>query len=33
LNATYDNWTDKTLRFGLLGEDEMMILFGYYYTD
>ncbi len=31
LEATYNNWTDKTLRFGLLSEDEMMILFGYYY--
>ncbi len=31
--ATYDNDTDKTLRFGLLSEDEMMILFGAYYTD
>lgn len=33
LIATYDNWTDETLTFGLLSEDEMMILFGYYYTD
>ncbi len=31
--ATYDNDTNKTLRFGLLSEDEMMILFGAYYTD
>lgn len=31
--ATYDNWTDEPLSFGLLSEDEMMILFGYYYTD
>ena len=31
--ATYDNWTNDTLAFGLLSEDEMMILFGYYYTD
>ncbi len=31
LIVTYDNWTDETLRFGLLSEDEMMILFGYYY--
>jgi len=31
--ATYDNDTDKTLRFGLLSQDEMMILFGAYYTD
>ncbi len=33
LVVTYDNWTDRTLRFGLLSQDEMMILFGYYYTD
>lgn len=33
LEATYNNWTDRTLNFGLLSEDEMMILFGYYYTD
>jgi len=31
LIVTYDNWTDKTLNFGLLSQDEMMILFGYYY--
>lgn len=31
LSATYNNWTDRTLRFGLLSEDEMMILFGYFY--
>ena len=31
LSVTYDNWTDETLNFGLLSEDEMMILFGYYY--
>ncbi|MDZ7344602.1 MAG: T9SS type A sorting domain-containing protein [candidate division KSB1 bacterium] len=33
LVVTYNNWTNKTLRFGLLSEDEMMILFGYYYTS
>jgi hypothetical protein len=33
LEATYDNWTDRTLHFGLLSTDEMMILFGYSYTD
>ena len=33
LVATYDNWTDEPIEFGLLGSDEMMILFGYYYTD
>ncbi len=33
LRATYDNDTDRTLRFGLLSEDEMMILFGYFYRD
>jgi len=31
--ATYDNTTDRTLRFGLLSEDEMMIVFGAFYTD
>lgn len=31
--ATYNNTTDRTLRFGLLSEDEMMIIFGAYYTD
>jgi hypothetical protein len=33
LSATYFNWTDDTLKFGLLSEDEMMILFGYYYRE
>ena len=33
LEATYDNWTDRELNFGLLSEDEMMILYGYYYTE
>jgi hypothetical protein len=31
LVTTYDNDTDRTLNFGLLSQDEMMILFGYYY--
>lgn len=31
VNATYNNWTTRTIRFGLLSQDEMMILFGYYY--
>ncbi len=31
LRVTYDNWTDDWLHFGLLSEDEMMILFGAYY--
>ena len=31
--ATYDNWTDEFLNFGLLSVDEMMIIFGYVYTD
>lgn len=31
--ATYNNDTNKTLRFGLLSEDEMMIIFGAFYTD
>ena len=30
--ATYDNTTNNTLRFGLLSTDEMMIVFGAYYT-
>ena len=33
LETTYNNWTDRTLEFGLLSEDEMMILFGYYYME
>lgn len=31
LIATYDNWTDRELNFGFLSEDEMMILYGFYY--
>jgi hypothetical protein len=31
LIVTYNNQTNRTIRFGLLSEDEMMILFGYYY--
>ncbi len=30
---TYDNTTNKTIRFGLLSEDEMGIIFGYYYGE
>ena len=33
LEATYNNTTSRTLRFGLLSVDEMMILFGAYYVD
>ena len=33
LKATYDNWTNDTIGYGLLSVDEMMILFGYYYID
>ena len=33
LKATYDNWTDETVTFGLRSTDEMMILFGAYYAD
>lgn len=33
LVTTYNNTTNRTLNFGLLSEDEMMILFGYYYTE
>ena len=28
---TYNNKTSQTVRFGLLSEDEMGIIFGYYY--
>ena len=31
LITTYNNWTDRTLNFGLRSDDEMMILFGGYY--
>jgi hypothetical protein len=30
---TYHNTTSKTVRFGLTSEDEMGIIFGYYYED
>lgn len=33
LVATYDNQTDRDLGYGLLSTDEMMILFGYAWTD
>ena len=33
VEATYDNWTDRDLGFGFLSEDEMMILYGFYYTE
>ena len=33
LEATYDNWTDQEVNFGLLSTDEMMILFGMYYEE
>ena len=33
LEATYNNWEDRTLTFGLRSTDEMMILFGAYYAD
>ena len=33
LKCTYDNWTNDYLEFGLLSTDEMMILFGYFYTE
>ena len=33
LKATFDNWTDETVTFGLRSTDEMMILFGAYYAD
>ncbi|WP_435356344.1 hypothetical protein [Emticicia sp. SJ17W-69] len=30
---TYNNFTDKTVRFGLTTEDEMGIIFGYYFEE
>ncbi len=33
LEATYDNWTDQEVNFGLMSTDEMMILFGISYAD
>lgn len=30
---TYNNFTDKSVRFGLTSEDEMGIIFGYYYEE
>ena len=31
LTATYNNNTNKTVRFGFKSTDEMMILFGWFY--
>ncbi|NNF07693.1 MAG: hypothetical protein HKN21_13100 [Candidatus Eisenbacteria bacterium] len=33
VEVTYNNTTNRDLRFGLLSEDEMLILMGYYYVD
>lgn len=33
LMATYDNPTDRELSFGFLSQDEMMILYGFYYVE
>jgi len=33
LIATYNNWEDEELNFGVFSEDEMMILFGYLFTE
>jgi len=33
IRATYDNQTDRDLLFGFTRAEEMMILYGYYYTD
>ena len=33
IRATYDNQTDRELLFGFTRAEEMMILYGYYYTD
>jgi hypothetical protein len=30
---TYNNTTDRTIRFGLTSQDEMGIIFGYWYCD
>ena len=30
---TYNNFTDKSVRFGFTSDDEMGIIFGYYYED
>ena len=30
---TYNNYTDRTITFGFTSEDEMGIIFGYYYED
>ena len=30
---TYNNYTDQTIRFGFTSEDEMGIIFGYYFED
>jgi hypothetical protein len=30
---TYNNTTTKTVKFGLTSEDEMGIIFGYYYEE
>lgn len=30
---TYNNYTDQTIRFGFTSEDEMGIIFGYYYEE
>ena len=33
LRSSYYNWTDTPLEFGFLSTDEMMIIFGYFYTQ
>jgi hypothetical protein len=33
VRATYDNPEARDIRFGLTREDEMMILYGYYFTE
>jgi len=30
---TYNNYTDQTIRFGFTSDDEMGIIFGYYYEE
>ncbi len=33
LEVTYNNWREDEVNFGFFSTDEMMILFGHYYTD
>ena len=33
LKCSFNNTTDEYIQYGLLSTNEMMILFGYFYTD